>query len=135
MAGQPVTVKVADATLPLWRPLTWKVSFLPGYWEPAKPLGTANDAETWPPAVALAVASTVAPKAMATCSEGVNPRQERVTRDPASPALGERTQVGLAWLATVKVADAVLPLWRPLAWKVSRRPGMVEPAKSPGTAN
>ena len=59
---------------------------------------------------ALAVASTVAPKAMATCSEGVNPRQERVTRDPASPALGERTQVGLAWLATVKVADAVLPL-------------------------
>jgi len=29
-AGQPVTVKVADATLPLWRPLAWKVSFLPG---------------------------------------------------------------------------------------------------------
>jgi hypothetical protein len=28
--GQPVTVKVADATLALWRPLTWKVSFLPG---------------------------------------------------------------------------------------------------------
>jgi class 3 adenylate cyclase len=29
-AGQPVTVKVADATLPLWRPLAWKVSFRPG---------------------------------------------------------------------------------------------------------
>ena len=29
-AGQPVTVKVADATSPLWRPLAWKVSFLPG---------------------------------------------------------------------------------------------------------
>jgi len=29
-AGQPLTVKVADATLPLWRPLAWKVSFLPG---------------------------------------------------------------------------------------------------------
>jgi hypothetical protein len=29
-AGQPVTVKVADATLPLRRPLAWKVSFLPG---------------------------------------------------------------------------------------------------------
>jgi hypothetical protein len=30
MAGQPVTVKVADAALPLWRPLAWKVSFRPG---------------------------------------------------------------------------------------------------------
>jgi hypothetical protein len=30
MAGQPVTVKVADATLPLWRPLAWKASFRPG---------------------------------------------------------------------------------------------------------
>jgi hypothetical protein len=29
-AGQPVTVNVADAALPLWRPLAWKVSFLPG---------------------------------------------------------------------------------------------------------
>jgi hypothetical protein len=27
---QPVTVKVADATVPLWRPLAKKVSFLPG---------------------------------------------------------------------------------------------------------
>jgi hypothetical protein len=76
----------------------------------SKPLGTTNEAATSPPAEALAVASTVAPKVMATCSEGVNPRQERVTRDPASPALGERTQVALTWLATVKVADAVLPL-------------------------
>ena len=30
MAAQPVTVNVADATLPLWRPLAWKVSFRPG---------------------------------------------------------------------------------------------------------
>jgi hypothetical protein len=29
-AGQPVTMKVAEATLPLWRPLARKVSFLPG---------------------------------------------------------------------------------------------------------
>jgi hypothetical protein len=29
-AGQPVTVNVADATLPLWRPLAWNVSVLPG---------------------------------------------------------------------------------------------------------
>ena len=30
-AGQPVTVKVADARgLPLWRPLAWKVSLRPG---------------------------------------------------------------------------------------------------------
>jgi hypothetical protein len=29
-AGQPVTVNVADAALPLWRPLAWKVSLLPG---------------------------------------------------------------------------------------------------------
>jgi hypothetical protein len=29
-AGQPVTVNVADATVPLWRPLAWKVSFRPG---------------------------------------------------------------------------------------------------------
>jgi hypothetical protein len=28
--GQPVTVKVAEATLPLWRPLAWKASSLPG---------------------------------------------------------------------------------------------------------
>jgi hypothetical protein len=48
---------------------------------------------------------------------------------------GARTQLALAGLATVKVADAARPLWRPLAWKVSRRPGIVEPAKPPGTAN
>ena len=30
LAAQPVTVNVADATLPLWRPLAWKVSFRPG---------------------------------------------------------------------------------------------------------
>ena len=29
-AGQPVTVNVADATVPLWRPLAWKLSLRPG---------------------------------------------------------------------------------------------------------
>jgi len=29
-AGQPVTVNMADARLPLWRPLAWKVSLRPG---------------------------------------------------------------------------------------------------------
>ena len=43
-AGQPVTVKVADATVLLWRPLAWKVSLRPGIVEPAKPLGTAKEA-------------------------------------------------------------------------------------------
>jgi hypothetical protein len=82
----------------------------------------------------LAVASTSAAKVMETGSEGVNPRQDRVTRDPARPVVGERVQLALVGLATVKVADAVLPLWRPLAWKVSLRPGIVEPAKPLGTA-
>jgi hypothetical protein len=56
--------------------------------EPAKPLGTTNDAVIWPLVVALAVVSTVAPKLTSTGSEGVNPRQERVTRDPAGPVPG-----------------------------------------------
>jgi hypothetical protein len=47
--------------------------------------------------------------------------------------VGERVQLALAGLATVKVTDAVLPLWRPLAWKVSLRPGIVDPAKPLGT--
>jgi hypothetical protein len=41
----------------------------------------------------------------------------------------------LARAATVKVAEAILPLWWPLAWKVSCRPGIVDPAKPLGTAN
>ena len=91
------TVKVADAALLLWRPLAWKVSLRPGIVEPAKPLGTANEAATWPPAVAFAEASTVAPKVTSTRSEGAKPRQERVTRAPAGPLVGERAQ--LAWLS------------------------------------
>jgi hypothetical protein len=65
--------------------------------EPAKPLGTAKAAVAWPLAVALAVASTVAPKVTLTCSEGAKPRQDRVTRAPAGPLVGERAQ--LAWLS------------------------------------
>jgi hypothetical protein len=30
VAGQLVTVNVADASVPLWRPLAWKVSLRPG---------------------------------------------------------------------------------------------------------
>ena len=72
-------MKVADVTVPLWRPLAWKVSLRPRIVEPAKPRGTAKEAATWPPAVALAVARTVAPKLTSTPSEAANPRQERVT--------------------------------------------------------
>ena len=75
-AGQPVTVKVADATVPLWRPLAWKVSRRPGIVERRKLPGTANEAATWPPVVALVAASTVAPKVTSTCSEGAKPRHE-----------------------------------------------------------
>jgi hypothetical protein len=103
------TVKVADATLPLWRPLAWKVSRRPGIVEPAKPLGTANEAATSPPVVALAVVSTVAPKLTSTCSEGANPRQERVTRDPAGPVAGETAHIALVGLAAVVVVVPANP--------------------------
>jgi hypothetical protein len=53
------------------------------------------------------VASTVAPKVMATGSEGANRRQVRVTRDPASPAVGATAQVALAGTATVAVEAGV----------------------------
>jgi hypothetical protein len=82
------TVKLADAALPLWRPLAWNVFLRPGIVEPANPLGTVNEAVAWPLAVALAVASTVAPKVTWTRSEGVKPRQARVTRAPAGPLAG-----------------------------------------------
>jgi hypothetical protein len=97
-------VKVADALLPLWRPLAWKVSFRPGIVEPANPPGTAKEAATWPPVMALVVVSTVAPKATSTCSEGANPRQERVTREPAGPLFGETAHLALVGLAMVVVA-------------------------------
>jgi hypothetical protein len=51
----------------------------------------------------VAVASTVAPKVTATCSEGAKPRQERVTPDPAVPLFGERVHLALAGVATVVV--------------------------------
>jgi hypothetical protein len=55
----------------------------------------------------MAVASTVAPKVTSTRSEGANPWQERVTRDPAGPLLGDRTQLAVADVATVVVVAAV----------------------------
>jgi hypothetical protein len=86
--------------------------------EPANPLGTANDAASWPPAVALAVVSTVAPKLTSTGSEGANPRQERVTRDPAGPVVGARAHLGLAEVAVVPVDPAV-------GWVVAPALGLV----------
>jgi len=113
------TVKVADAALPLWRPLAWKVSLRPGIVEPAKPLGTANEAATWPPAVAFAEASTVAPKVTSTRSEGAKPRQERVTRAPAGPLAGDRAQLALAEVARVAVVVSTDPsLARVVGWVV-----------------
>jgi hypothetical protein len=109
------TVKVAEAILPLWGPLAWKVSRRPGIAEPAKPLGTANEVAIWPLAVALAVASTVASKLTSTCSEGANPRQARVTRAPAGPVLGEMAQVGLAGVTVVAV---VVPVDPAVGWVV-----------------
>jgi hypothetical protein len=44
---------------------------------------------------------------MATGSEGANRRQVRVTRDPASPAVGATAQVALAGTATVAVEAGV----------------------------
>jgi hypothetical protein len=120
-AGQPVTVKVAEAILPLWRPLVWKVSCRPGMVDPAKPLGTANEAAIWPPAVALAVVSTVAPKLTSTGSAGANPRQERVTRDPAGPVLGEMAQVALAGMTVVPV---VVPVDPAVGWVVEAAVGL-----------
>jgi hypothetical protein len=110
-----VTVKVAEATVPLWRPLAWKVSFRPGIVEPAKPLGTANEVMIWPLAVALAVASTVAPKLTSTGSEGAKPRQARVARDPAGPVWGEMAHVGLAGMTVIAV---VVPVDPAVGWVV-----------------
>jgi hypothetical protein len=125
------TVKVADAVLPLWRPLAWKVSLRPGIVEPAKPLGTAKEAATWPPAVAVAVASTVAPKVTSTGSEGAKPRQERVIRAPAGPLAGERAQLALAGMARVVVVVSADPaVERVVGWVV----GTDEGAEGAGAA-
>jgi hypothetical protein len=116
-------VKVAEAILPLWRPVAWKLSCRPGIVDPAKPLGTANDAASWPPGVALAVVSTVAPKLMATCSEGVNPRQARVTGAPAGPVFGERAHLGLADVTVGAVV--VVPVDPAVGWVVAPAVGLV----------
>jgi hypothetical protein len=68
-----------------------------------------NEAATAPLVVALVVANTVAPKLMATGSEGANRRQVRVIRDPAGPVFGERAHVGLAGAAKVAVVVPVDP--------------------------
>jgi hypothetical protein len=70
----------------------------------------------------LAVVSTVAPKLMATGSEGVNPRQERVTRDPAGPVFGERAHLGLAG---VTVGAVVVPVDPAVGWVVAPAVGLV----------
>jgi hypothetical protein len=104
------TVKVAETVLPLWWPLAWKVSCRPGIVEPAKPLGTANEAVIWPLVVALAVINTAAPKLTSTGSEGANPRQARVTRDSAGPVLGERAHLALVGVTVVAVVVPVDPV-------------------------
>jgi hypothetical protein len=116
------TVKVAEAILPLWWPLAWKVSCRPGIVEPAKPLGTANEAVIWPLVVALVVVSTVAPKLTSTGSERANPRQERVTRDPDGPVFGERAHLGLV---RVTVVGVVVPVDAAVGWVVAPAVGLV----------
>jgi hypothetical protein len=95
--------------------------------DPAKPLGTANEAATWPPAVAVAVVSTVAPKLTSTGSAGPNPRQARVTRAPAGPVLGEMAQVALAGLTVVAVDSVV-------GWVVEAAVGVVVEAEEEAAA-
>jgi hypothetical protein len=102
--------------------LAWKVSRRPGIVDPAKPLGTANEAAIWPPAVALAVVSTLAPKLTSTCSEGANPRQARLTRDPAGPVSGARAHLGLAGVTVVAVVVLVDPA---VGWVVEAVVGLV----------
>src|SRR4029453_10182482 len=83
---------------------------------------TANATASGAPAVALAVASTVAPKLTATGSEGANPRQARVTRDPAGPVLGEMAQVALVGVRVVAVVVSVDPAF---GWVVAPAVGGV----------
>jgi hypothetical protein len=99
--------------------------------EPAKPLGTANEAAIWPPAVAVAVVSTVAPKLTSTGSEGANPRQARVTRDPAGPVLGEMAQVALVGVTVAAVVVAVDPA---VGWVVAPAIGVVVEAEEEAAA-
>jgi hypothetical protein len=70
----------------------------------------------------LAVVSTVAPKLTSTCSEGANPRQERVTRDSAGPVSGARAHLGLAEVAVVAV---VVPVDPAVGWVVAPAIGLV----------
>jgi hypothetical protein len=72
--------------------------------------------------VALAVVSTVAPKLTSTDSEGANPRQERVTRDPAGPVFGERAHLGLVGVTVVGV---VVPVDPAVGWVVAPAVGLV----------
>jgi len=77
--------------------------------------------------VALAVASTVAPKVTATGSEGAKPRQDRVTRAPAGPLVGDTAQVAVVGPATVVVVvsavPAVVPVVAAVGWVVGTEDG------------
>jgi hypothetical protein len=66
--------------------------------------------------------NTVAPKLTSTGSEGANPRQERVTRDPAGPVSGERAHLGVAGVAVVAVVASVDPA---VDWVVAPADGLV----------
>jgi hypothetical protein len=63
-----------------------------------------------PLVLACVVASTVAPKVMATASEGANPRQTRVTRTSAGPIFGATVHLALAGIAAVAVVGAADPV-------------------------
>jgi hypothetical protein len=59
---------------------------------------------------------------METCSEGANPRQARVTRDPAGPVFGERAHLGLVGVTVVGV---VVPVDPAVGWVVEAAVGLV----------
>jgi hypothetical protein len=73
----------------------------------SKPARHRKQGTTSPPALALAVATTTAPKLTTTCSEGANRRQVRVTQDPAGPDFGETAHEAVAGLVTVAVVEPV----------------------------
>jgi hypothetical protein len=64
----------------------------------------------------LAAANTSAPKVTWTGSEGAKPRQDRVTRAPAGPLVGDRAQLAVVGRATVVVVVPAVPaVVRPVA--------------------
>jgi hypothetical protein len=79
----------------------------------------------------LTAANTSAPKVTSTRSEGAKPPQERVTRAPAGPLVGERAQLALAGVTRVVVVVSADPaVERVVGWVV----GTDEGAEDAGAA-